>query len=77
MDDYGITLEELEAAAADNSAVYGDAKGNVWNGQGEPPEWLRAAKNAGASPEFFRLRTDTALVDRTADSLLNSAFFRL
>lgn len=29
--------------------------GHASNGQGEMPDWLRAAKNAGVNPDFFRI----------------------
>ncbi|MCY1489093.1 H-NS histone family protein [compost metagenome] len=71
MDDYGLTLEELDAAgcfappppplppppAAPPVPVvcYRNAEGLTWDGQGEMPSWLKRAVNAGQSVEFFRV----------------------
>ncbi|BDB30667.1 hypothetical protein Tamer19_51020 [Cupriavidus sp. TA19] len=64
MDDYGLTLEELDAAAcfappppAPQAPVvcYRNAEGLTWDGQGEMPSWLKRAVNAGQSVEFFRI----------------------
>lgn len=58
MDEFGITLDALEASIEAEKAhppLYRDAKGNDWNGVGQMPDWLKAAKNAGVDPEFFRI----------------------
>ncbi|MGY2490998.1 H-NS histone family protein [Cupriavidus sp. CP313] len=69
MDDYGLTLEDLDAAgcfepppsppppAAPPPPVvcYRNAEGLTWDGQGEMPSWLKRAVNAGQSVEFFRV----------------------
>ncbi|WP_439669839.1 Histone-like protein H-NS C-terminal domain-containing protein [Cupriavidus necator] len=63
MADYGLTMEELEAAgcfhpppplpppppapAPPPVVCYRNAAGQSWGGQGEMPEWLRRAVNAG------------------------------
>ncbi len=56
MDEYGITLEELETALAESARQpkYCDAYGNTWNGQGEMPAWLLRAIHAGQNIEHFR-----------------------
>src|ERR1700756_2273367 len=54
MEEFGITLEALAASIQhdlDNQPIYRDAKGNDWNGLGDMPDWLRAARNAGVSPD--------------------------
>lgn len=58
MDEFGITLQAIaESIQQDlaNRPVFRDARGNEWNGLGEMPTWLRAAKNAGVNPDFFRI----------------------
>jgi len=65
MADYGLTMEELEAAGCFDlpppppppppPACYRNAEGQTWDGQGEMPDWLRRAVNAGQSVEFFRV----------------------
>ncbi|WP_011296093.1 H-NS histone family protein [Cupriavidus necator] len=65
MDDYGLTLEELDAAGCFAPpppeppplpvACYRNAEGLTWDGQGEMPSWLKRAVNAGQSVEFFRV----------------------
>jgi DNA-binding protein H-NS len=60
MDEFGISFEALAASIQhdrDNPPIYRDAKGNDWNGLGEIPDWLRAAKNAGVDPAFFRIES--------------------
>ncbi|MNS94047.1 H-NS histone family protein [compost metagenome] len=65
MADYGLTMEELEAAGCFDPpphppppppVCYRNAAGQSWDGQGEMPDWLRRAVNAGQSVEFFRVR---------------------
>ncbi|WP_454753998.1 H-NS family nucleoid-associated regulatory protein [Cupriavidus necator] len=60
MADYGLTMEELEAAGCFDPpplpppVCYRNAQGMRWDGQGEMPDWLRRAVNAGQSVEFYR-----------------------
>lgn len=59
MAEYGITIEALgEAIERDTKLlpVFRDAHGNGWNGEGDMPDWLRAAVNAGVDPDFFRVK---------------------
>ena len=56
MEEFGITCEAIaESIEADleNAPKYRDARGNEWNGHGEMPDWIRAAKHAGVDPGFF------------------------
>ncbi|WP_349606382.1 H-NS histone family protein [Cupriavidus sp. DF5525] len=69
MADYGLTMEELEAAGCFDPpppppppapapalvVCYRNAAGQSWDGQGEMPDWLRRAVNAGQSVEFYRV----------------------
>lgn len=58
MEEYGITYEALAESIQhdqDHPPLYRDARGNEWNGEGDVPDWLRAAKNAGVSLDFFRI----------------------
>jgi DNA-binding protein H-NS len=58
MDEFNITFDALAASIQDDLAhrpLYRDAKGNDWNGVGEMPDWLAAAKHAGVALEFFRI----------------------
>lgn len=58
MEEFGITPQAIaESIQQDlaNRPVFRDARGNEWNGQGEMPTWLSAAKNAGVNPDFFRI----------------------
>jgi DNA-binding protein H-NS len=61
MAEFSITPEALEASLEADAAlapVYRDASGNEWNGLGEMPVWLAAAKHAGVNPDFFRVSRD-------------------
>jgi DNA-binding protein H-NS len=63
MDEFGITTEALAASLAHDAAhppLYRDARGNEWNGIGAMPDWIRAAKNAGVNPDFFRIEVKPA-----------------
>jgi len=63
MEEFGITLEALAKSIqhdVDHPPIYRDARGNEWNGLGDMPDWLRAARNAGVSPEFFRIEPKQA-----------------
>ncbi|WP_354674029.1 H-NS family nucleoid-associated regulatory protein [Cupriavidus alkaliphilus] len=66
MADYGLTMEEVEAAgcfdpppppppSAETPLVvcYRNAAGQRWDGQGEMPDRLPRALNAGQSKEFY------------------------
>lgn len=58
MQEFDITFDALAASIQhdlDHAPQYRDARGNEWNGSGEMPDWLRAAKHAGVSPDFFRI----------------------
>lgn len=65
MADYGLTMEELEAAgcfdppppppAPPPVVCYRIAQVMSWDGTGEMPDWLRRAVNAGQSAEFYRV----------------------
>ncbi|WP_444633864.1 H-NS family nucleoid-associated regulatory protein [Cupriavidus oxalaticus] len=66
MADYGLTMEELAAAgcfdpppppqpAPPPVVCYRNAAGQSWDGQGDMPDWLQRAVNAGQSVEFFRV----------------------
>jgi DNA-binding protein H-NS len=58
MDEFGITVEAIADSIQQDLAQaprFRDHRGNEWNGQGDMPTWLRAAKNAGVSPDFFRI----------------------
>ncbi|MEM5432585.1 conserved hypothetical protein (plasmid) [Cupriavidus taiwanensis] len=67
MADYGLTMEELAAAgcfdppppppppAPPPVVCYRNAAGQKWDGQGEMPDWLQRAVNAGQSVEFYRV----------------------
>lgn len=60
MAEFGITIDTLSASIQhdlDNRPIYRDAKGNDWNGQGVMPDWLKAARNAGVDPDFFRIES--------------------
>ena len=60
MEEFGITIEALAASLqheVDNPPLYRDARGNEWNGLGDMPDWIRAAKNAGVHPDFFRVES--------------------
>lgn len=68
MAQHGLTLADLMAAdcfPAQNSdasekapalaARYRSADGQSWDGEGDMPDWLQRAVNAGQSPEHFRI----------------------
>ncbi|OYD60465.1 UNVERIFIED_ORG: H-NS histone family protein [Burkholderia sp. CF145] len=63
MEEFGISTEALAASIQhdeDHPPLYRDARGHEWNGLGDMPDWLVAAKNAGVSPEFFRIETKSS-----------------
>jgi DNA-binding protein H-NS len=75
MEEFGITLEALAASIQeelDHPPLYRDARGNDWNGEGQMPEWLLAAKHAGVDPEFFRIEPERKSEAETETSLFRS-----
>lgn len=59
MDEFGITPEAIADSIQQDLARFRDHRGNEWNGQGDMPTWLLAAKNAGVDPDFFRIDPTT------------------
>ncbi|MBP0625164.1 H-NS histone family protein [Cupriavidus consociatus] len=64
MADYGLMMGELDASGVLRAAAppapspvvcYRNAAGQSWDGQGEMPDWLRRAVNAGQTVEFYRV----------------------
>lgn len=57
MNEFGITPDAIAESIRNDhlhpSLLYRDAKGNEWNGVGDMPDWLLAARHAGVDPEFF------------------------
>ncbi|MBT2180941.1 H-NS family nucleoid-associated regulatory protein [Ralstonia thomasii] len=61
---YGLAYADLTAAGcfpplrrASSKARYRSAEGQTWDGEGDMPDWLQRAVNAGQSPEHFRVGT--------------------
>lgn len=63
---YGLSYADLAAAGVFPSRQrqqkrlkvrYRSADGQTWDGEGEMPDWLKRAVNAGQSPEHFRVDT--------------------
>ncbi|MFV8600424.1 H-NS family nucleoid-associated regulatory protein [Ralstonia pseudosolanacearum] len=59
---YGLKYADLVAAGCfparrqvPPKARYRSADGQTWDGEGEMPDWLQRAVNAGQSPEHFRV----------------------
>ena len=59
---YGLTYADLAAAGVFPSRQqkrlkvrYRSADGQTWDGEGEMPDWLQRAVNAGQSAEHFRV----------------------
>ncbi|WP_197339902.1 H-NS family nucleoid-associated regulatory protein [Ralstonia solanacearum] len=59
---YGLTYADLVAAGCFPSRKrtvqkirYRSADGQTWDGEGDMPDWLQRAVNAGQSPEHFRV----------------------
>ena len=61
---YGLSYADLAAAGAFPSRQrqrkqlkvhYRSADGQTWDGEGEMPDWLQRAVNAGQSAEHFRV----------------------
>jgi DNA-binding protein H-NS len=70
MDEFGITMDALAASLMDDAThfpLYRDARGNEWNGNGEMPDWMRAAKNAGVNPDFFLTEAQPASSSKSKD----------
>jgi DNA-binding protein H-NS len=66
MEEFGITVEALAASLQndeDHPPLYRDARGNEWNGLGDLPDWMRAAKNAGVNPDFFRIESKPVVIE--------------
>ncbi|WP_066737266.1 H-NS family nucleoid-associated regulatory protein [Cupriavidus sp. D384] len=56
--DAAPAVPEAEAPVASNAAprvLYRNAMGQTWDGNGEYPDWLQRAVNAGQSIDFFRV----------------------
>lgn len=58
MAEVGIGVDDIAAAIAedklrDRSARYRSATGDIWDGEGEMPQWLQQAISAGQSAEHF------------------------
>ncbi|VWX61142.1 DNA-binding protein H-NS [Burkholderiales bacterium 8X] len=67
--EYGLTAEQLGFGSSGRSAApksgatskraagaaFADENGNTWGGRGPRPAWLRAAIEAGRSPDEFRM----------------------
>lgn len=63
MDEFDITCEALAESIqsdVDNAPKYRDARGNEWNGHGDMPDWIRAARHAGVDPSFFLIAAQPA-----------------
>ncbi|MGA3959694.1 H-NS family nucleoid-associated regulatory protein [Ralstonia nicotianae] len=59
---YGLKYADLVTAGCfparrrvSQKARYRSADGQTWDGDGEMPDWLQRAVNAGQSPEHFRV----------------------
>lgn len=59
---YGLEYADLVTAGCFparrrslSKARYRSADGQTWDGEGEMPDWLQRAVNAGQSPEHFRV----------------------
>jgi len=60
---HGLSFDDLVAAGcfslpsqrAPAVVRYRNAQGQTWDGEGEVPDWLKRAMNAGQSPEHFRV----------------------
>lgn len=59
---YGLTYADLAAAGVFPSrrrmkqkVRYRSADGQTWDGEGDMPDWLQRAVNAGQNPEHFRV----------------------
>ncbi|HWV06677.1 H-NS family nucleoid-associated regulatory protein [Ralstonia sp.] len=59
---YGLKHADLAAAGVFPSRQrtvqkvrYRSADGQTWDGEGDVPDWLQRAVNAGQSPEHFRV----------------------
>jgi DNA-binding protein H-NS len=73
MDEFGITIEALATSLqhdVDHPPLYRDARGKEWNGLDDMPDWIRAAKNAGVNPDFFRI--ESRLLAPTSEEVRSS-----
>lgn len=60
---HAISFDELEAAGCFEKTTpppastirYKDAQGHTWDGNGDLPDWLQRAVNAGQSADHFRV----------------------
>jgi DNA-binding protein H-NS len=64
MEEFGIKPEDLApepvAVVKPPAAIrYRNANGEQWDGEGEMPNWLRRAIQAGQSPAFFEVGAAT------------------
>jgi DNA-binding protein H-NS len=60
MEEFGIKPEDIAPpppveAKRPPAIRYRNANGETWDGEGEMPEWLRRAIQAGQSAEFFEI----------------------
>jgi DNA-binding protein H-NS len=76
MAEFGITADDLASAlAADQAkqaqARYRSATGDIWNGEGEMPQWLKAATSAGQSIEHFQLSPKQSTAAQSTSNKVN------
>ncbi|WP_408366870.1 MULTISPECIES: H-NS histone family protein [unclassified Paraburkholderia] len=60
IDEFGIDLEDLALTIesekpARTEARYRNAAGDIWDGRGEMPQWLKQALARGAIHSIFRV----------------------
>ena len=68
MEEYGIEPDDLASALADDQvrrkpARYQNASGDAWTGDGEMPQWLKQAMNAGQRLEHFEMASASLMPD--------------
>ena len=73
MEEFGINPEDLALVLASDQSKqkevrYRNARGDAWSGEGEMPQWLKQAINAGQSLEHFELSSQAA-VPRTGKAV--------
>lgn len=71
MKEFGIKPDDLASALASEQseqtkARYRSATGDTWSGEGEMPQWLKQATNAGQSIEHFQLSSKSVPTVRSA-----------
>lgn len=78
MEEFGTAVDALAESIqhdVDHPPLYRDAHGNEWNGLGDVPGWLLAARNAEVDPGFFeigaRAQAPRASSERQATSRAN------